>query len=179
MDAGVRGGDGGAGAADDDPLCELEELAGVAPLGKGEEGVGTDEVKENVVGVESVELAEGVDRVVGEAVGAGCVDGRGGEAWMVLNGEGDHGETIGKGGGGKCGLEGLEARGCEEDLVEVEGVGSRSGDGEVAKVRGVEGSAEQSDAHVCLWYRSVDGRLSTDLPRFEGMRRNGNQNDKS
>jgi hypothetical protein len=69
------------------------------------------------------------------------------ETLVLGAGEGGHGKAVGEGGGVCVGLERLAARRGEEDRIEVKGVGSGGGDGEVAAVGRVEGAAEQSDAH--------------------------------
>jgi hypothetical protein len=136
-----------AGAADDDPFGEVEEVVGLAPVTEVEEAVGSDEVEEGVVGEELVESGEGLDSVVRGAVGVGGVEGGDAEASVREAGEGEHGEAVGEGGRRAVGLERLAACGGEEDFVELEGVGGCGGDGEVAVVGWVEGSAEEGYAH--------------------------------
>jgi len=146
----VEGGEvveGEAGAADDDPFGEFEEVGGLAPVGEVEEAVGADEVEESVVGEELVESGEGLDSVVRGAVGVGSVEGGDAEARVGEAGEGEHGEAVVEGSRRAVGFERLAACGGEEDLVQVEGVGGSGGDGEVAVVGWVEGSAEEGYAH--------------------------------
>ena len=92
VDAGLLGGgegegfeggwsfEGEAGAADYDPLGQFEEAVGLAPAAEGEEAVGADDDEEGGVGELLLEGGEGVDGVVGGAVGMGGVDGGRGEA---------------------------------------------------------------------------------------------------
>lgn len=149
---GFEGVEGEVGAADDDPLGEVEELGGAVPAWEVEEGVGSGDGEEFDFGVLLLQGCEGVDGVVGTVVGAGGVEGGGGEARgfemrvRFGTGEGDHGEAVGVGGLGAGGLEGLAGGGGEEDLGEGEGVGGGTADGHVAAVWGVERSAEERDA---------------------------------
>jgi len=76
-----------AGSADDDPFSEFEELDGVAPVREIEEAVGTHQVEEGVVWQELMEGGEGLDCVIGCAVGVGCVQGGDGEAGVGETGQ--------------------------------------------------------------------------------------------
>jgi hypothetical protein len=147
-----------AGAADDDPFGEFEEAVGLAPVPEVEEGVGADEVEEGVGGHELMKGGEGLNGVVGSAVGVRFVEVGDAEAGIGAAGEGEHGEAVGEGGVRAVGLERLAGRRGEEDFVQREGVGGGGGDGEVAAVRWVEGSAEESYAHGLFsleWLASV------------------------
>ena len=141
-----EGMEGESGAADDDPLGEVEEAGGVMPAGEIEEGVGTGDGEEVGLGVLLAKGCEGVDGVVGAVVRAWSVERGDGEAGVGFAGEGDHGEAVGEGGLGSGGFEGLAGGWGEEDLREREGVGGGGGDGEVAVVWRVEGAAEEGDA---------------------------------
>jgi len=145
-----------AGSADDDPFSEFEELDGVAPVREIEEAVGTHQVEEGVVWQELMEGGEGLDCVIGCAVGVGCVQGGDGEAGVGETGQGEHGDAVAEGGGCAVGLERLAACGGEENLIQMEGVCGSGGDGEVAAVGRVEGSAEECYAHG-LFSRKTDG----------------------
>lgn len=136
-----------AGAADDDPFGEGEGLPGFAPVAQGMEGVRADEVKEIGGGVLLAEAVEGIYGVVGAVAREGCVKVGGDQVRIFGAKEGDHGEPVAKGGGGTAGLEGLEASGGEENLVEGELGGRGAGDGEVAAVGGVEAAAEEGYTH--------------------------------
>ena len=138
---------GEAGAADYDPLGQLEESAGLPPAAEVEEAVGADDDEETCAGELVLEGGQGVDGVVGGAVGTGGVEGGGGEARVGRAGEGSHGESVGEAGGGVFGLEGLAAGGGKEDLIEGEGVCSGGRDGEVAVVDGVERAAKEGYPH--------------------------------
>ena len=115
-----------------------------------EEAVGADEVEEGVIGHEFAEGREGLDGVVGSAVGVGGVEVGDSESGVGEAGEGEHVNAVGEGGVRTVELEGLAAYGGEEDFVELEGVRGGRGDGEVAAMGWVEGSAEESDAHGLL-----------------------------
>jgi hypothetical protein len=137
----------GAGAADDDPFGEFEEAVGFAPAAEVQEAVGSDEVEEGVAGQELVESSEGLDGVVGGAVGVGGVELGDAEAGVGEAGEAEHGDAVGERGGRAVCLERLAAYRREENFVQSEGIGGGGGDGEVAAVGWVEGSAEESYAH--------------------------------
>lgn len=96
--------EGEAGAADDDPFGEFEEAVGLAPVGKVQEAVGTDEVEEFGAGQEMLQGFEGVYGVVGGAIGAGGIEVGGGEAGIGQAGEGGHGEAVGERRWGAFGL---------------------------------------------------------------------------
>jgi hypothetical protein len=136
-----------AGAADDDPFGEFEEAVGLAPVSEVEETVCADEIEEGVGGHELMKGGEGLDCVVGGAVGVRFVEMGDAEAGVGEAGEGEHGQAVGERGVRAIGLERLAARRGEEDFVQREGVGGSDRDGEVAAVRWVEGSAEESYAH--------------------------------
>jgi hypothetical protein len=136
-----------AGAADDDPFGEFEEAVGLAPVSETEEAVGADEVEEGVRGHELMEGGEALDSVVGGAVGVRFVEMGDAEAGVGEAGEGEHGQAVREGGVRAIGLEWLAACWGEEDFVQREGVGGGGGDGEMAAMRWVEGSAEESYAH--------------------------------
>jgi hypothetical protein len=174
VDAGALGGAGGedvehevdaggveAGATDDDPVGEREQVLWRAPLRELEEGIGADEDEEGVVGLEGgAEAFEGVDGVVRGVVGQGRFE-VGGEAvqggWSLGAEELNHGEAVGIGGDGAVGLERLMAGGDEEDAVEREGLRCGAGDGEMAAVGRVEAAAEVADTHRLI------------LPRRRGL----------
>lgn len=90
---------------------------------------------------------EGVYGVVGFAIAAGCVYKRELEGGVAGDGELSHGNAVFKAGGWSTRLEGLETDGCKEDLIESEGLLRGTGDGEMAKVRGIEAATEESCAH--------------------------------
>jgi len=100
--------------------------------------------------VEEAKGGEGVDGVVGAAVGAWSVERGGCEAGILPAGELGHGEAVGEWGGVAFGLERLKGSRGEEDGVEVEGIGCRSGDAEVAAVGWVKCAAEEGCAHEVL-----------------------------
>jgi hypothetical protein len=139
--------EGRAWAADDDPFREFKEVAGLSPVGEIEEAVGADENEEGVVGKELLESGEGLDGVVGGAIGMGGIEFGDSEAGVRQAGEAEHGDSVGEGGGSVVGFERLEAHRGEEDFVQIEGVGGSGGDGEMAAVGRIEGSAEESYAH--------------------------------
>ncbi len=168
-----------AGATDDDPLGGGEETGGVAPLGEGQEGVGAGDGEElGGPGEAGLELAEGVDGVVGAAVGLGRVDGGGLEARLAQAEEFGHLEAVGEGSGGAVGLERLAAGGRQEDAVEAEAVAGGAGDLQMSDVRRVEAAAEVAEAHrgsaaqaaVAPWYGSRTGagwpRLTVSMRAF-------------
>jgi len=137
---------GEAGAADDDPFSEIEEFVRTPPTGEAVEAVGADEVEDGGCRQGLVKAAEGFDGEVRFAAGDWGVQGGGGESGIGGTGQRYHGEAVCEGRGRAGGLEGLAARWGEEDGVELEGVSSGSGYGEMAEVWGVEGAAEQGDA---------------------------------
>jgi len=152
-----EGGEGVAGAGDDDPLGEFEQPLRLAPVMEIQEGVGAGEAEEGVAGVERAQGGEGVDGVVGKAAGAGAVEVGDHEAVLsepgvwgfglvgvagVRTGRGDHRHAVGEAGGIGFELERLATGGGKEDLVEVEGVGGSPRDGHVAAVGRIEGAAE-------------------------------------
>jgi hypothetical protein len=148
----AKAGEGGAGAGDDDPLGEREEGFRVAPAGYVGKGVGADEREDLGGGVGAAELAEGVDGVVGQAVGAGMVELGSGEQIGVFGADQvDHGKAVGVGGDESVALEGLATDGGEEDAIHREGSGGSQGDGDVAQVGRVEAAAEEADAHPVRW----------------------------
>ncbi len=116
------------------------------PTGQAEEAVGADEVEDGGCGQRLVEAAEGFDGVVWFAAGDWGVEGRGGESGIGGTGQRDHGQAVREGRGRAGRLERLATSGGEEDGVELEGVSSGSGYGEMPEMRGVEGAAEQGDA---------------------------------
>ena len=142
--------EGEAGAADDDPLGKFEEAVWFTPARQIEEAVCAYEVEERVLGVEETKRGEGVDGVVGAAVGPWSVERGGCEAGILSAGELGHGEAVGERGGVAFGFERLKRGGGEEDGVEVEGIGCRSGDAEVAAVGWVKCAAEEGCAHEVL-----------------------------
>jgi hypothetical protein len=168
VDAGLLGGSerqtlgelqGDAGAADYDPLGELEEAKRRAPVGEVLEAVGAGEVEEFGGGVVEGKGFEGVDGVVCGAVLVGGVDARDAKSRGVGGGAGElgHGEALAVGGGVAVALERLASGGREEDAVEVEGVGGRAGDGDVTAVGRVEAAAEEGYAHGQGWTRQRSG----------------------
>ena len=94
-----------------------------------------------------MEGGEGLDGVVGCAVGMRGVESGDGEARIGEAGQGEHGDAVSEGGWCVVGLKGLAAGWGEEDFVQIKGVCGGGGDGEVAAVWWVEGSAEESYAH--------------------------------
>jgi hypothetical protein len=137
----------GARAADDDPFGEVEEAVRLAPVSEVEETIGADEVEEGVAGHELVESSEGLDGVVRSAVGVRFVEMGYAEAGVGDAGEGEHGQAVREGGVRAVGLQRLAACRGEENFVQSESIGGGGGDGEVATVRWVEGSAKESYAH--------------------------------
>jgi hypothetical protein len=154
----------GAGAADDDPFGEFEEAVGLAPVSKIEETVGADEVEEGVRGHELMQGGEGLDGVIGGAIGVRFVEMGDAEAGVGEAGEGEHGQAVREGGMRAIGLERLAACWGEEDFVQREGVGGGGGDGEMAAMRWVEGSAEERYAHGLF---SLEWLVSAALLRCE------------
>jgi hypothetical protein len=136
-----------ARAADDDPFGEFEEVVGLAPVRESEEGVCADEVEEGVAGHELMKGGDRLDGVVGGVVGMRGVEVGDAEAWVGEAGEEEHSDAVGEGGRCAVRLERLATCRGEEDFVQIERVGGSGGDGKVAAVGRVEGSAEESYAH--------------------------------
>ena len=116
----VGDGEGDAGAADDDPVGEVEEGGGVAPVWESLEGVSAEDGEELVGrlavsgGAElGTETAKGVDGVIGLTTEVGGVDGRGGEGGFVSAEELGHVEAVGKGGDRAARFERLPTGGGE------------------------------------------------------------------
>lgn len=135
-----------ARAADDDPLGQFEQTVRLVPAGKVEKAVCTDKVEERVLGHGPSQLGQRVRGVVGEAVGARGIDGRGLKTLVLLARQSRHGEAVGEGRGIAVELQRLAACRGEEDSVELKSLGSGPGDREMTAVRWIEGAAEESDA---------------------------------
>ena len=143
--------EGIAGARDHNPLGEGEQATGLVPLRQGKEAVVANQVEEGGFRVLGGERGKGVHGVVGQVAGPGRVDRGGLEARGVsgLGGasEPDHRETMVKGSSWPSGFKRLTACGGKEDGIKREGVGCCHGDGHVASMDGVEGAAEEGEAH--------------------------------
>jgi hypothetical protein len=136
-----------AGTARDDPFGELEEAVGLMPAGEIEKTVRAGEIEDVGVGHEQMQGGEGLNGVVGGAVGVGGVEVGYSETLVGDAGERKHGEPILVGSGRAVPLERLATYRSEEDAVQMEGIGRGSGDSEMTAVWGVEGSAKKGDSH--------------------------------
>jgi hypothetical protein len=148
-----------ARAADDDPFGEFQKPLRLAPAWKIEEAIRADEVEESVVGKESIQSGQGVDGVVGAAIGMGRVQIGDGEARLRQASQREHGDAVGEGRRGGIGFERLSSCGGEEYGIELEGVGGGGGDREVAAMGWVEGSAEESYTHRDIFSRICNLRV--------------------
>ena len=135
-------GDVGPGYGDDG--AEVEQLLGVAPARKLSDGVHAEhKVEVGAAAQILAQLDEGIDGV-GEA-GAVYLDGGYFEAGAVLDREAGHGEPMLGRGDLLVGLEPGPAGRDQYDVVEGEAVKGGLGNGEMAEVYGVEGTAEDAD----------------------------------
>lgn len=137
-----------AGTRAHDEVAGEQEVGGAAPVADAEEGVGAEDTEELVAGLELMaELGEGVNGVVGGAVGAGRIDERNFDAGLAGEGEPGHGDAVIEGRGVVMWLERLGGDGRDQDAVEREPLAGEPREGDMAAMGRVEGSAKQGDAH--------------------------------
>jgi hypothetical protein len=171
---GIAGGDGDAGrqgggeAAEveagtggNDEVAGEEEVGGAMPVADAQEGIGAHEAKDLVAGVEfGAQGVNGVDGVVGTAVGTGGIEERDFHVGLLLDGEAGHGDTIVeiRAGGsaqarrgcrraGAVALEGLHANGGDEQAIEAEALDSEAAKGDMAAMGRIEASTKKADVH--------------------------------
>jgi len=137
-----------ARAVGDDEIAKREQRFILFPHGDVQERVGADDEKESIAVVNVAEIAHGVHRIM-KLRAAEIVAGfgkRGNEMWMLGASERDHRKAVRKGSEVLLQFVRRPARGDEVEFVEIETPVGGAGDGKMAVVDGVEGTAENRDA---------------------------------
>ena len=152
VDAGRQGGfnlskvKAGAGAGDE--VAGEEQIGGTVPIADGKKGIRADNAEEGIVwGELTAEVREGVDCVIGLAVGAGSIEEGDFCRRFTRKGQAGHRDAVSESGREGLLFEGLRSYRGDEHTVELETLARETGERDVAAMGRVEGSAEEGYAH--------------------------------
>ncbi len=133
-------------ARGDDEVGQFEQAAVVEPGADVAEGVGADDEDEARRGMAAAQGCEGVYRVGRPRLAH--LDVAGAEVGVGAHGAADHGQAVFGGGEVAARLVRRLGAGDEEDAIEMLGLADFFGAAQVAIVDGVEGPAEDAEAHA-------------------------------